>query len=169
MRNGRSHTPTPDAPTAIRCPCPIFDGEIPNALFYLFSSKKARLCDYDLSHGGPWICGRQEGQVPAGLLDLAQTVSHQESLVDEKTKIVRLQGHATRRLPVEQGHQFHRSRSPRAQIAHQKLARHARVHQTFHEQNVLPSDVGLMAEKNLHHLIGRLRLRLAVLGLDELA
>src|SRR5579864_2608646 len=43
------------------------------------------------------------------------------------------------------------------------------MHQSLDQQNVLPPNIGLVAEENLHNLAGGTALTAAVLGLDELA
>src|SRR6266567_295806 len=139
------------------------------ALFYLFCAKSARLCRDDLSHWCSCICRRQVGQIPTGLFHRAQAVTHQKSFIDEESEIIRLQGHAPRRLPVEQRHQLYRSCSARAQVAHQELARHTRVHQPFHEQDVLTTNVRLVAEENLHDLVLGASLWSGVSRFDKLA
>src|SRR5437868_7008325 len=43
------------------------------------------------------------------------------------------------------------------------------MYQPFNQQNVLPVDIGFVAEEDLHHVAGEAALRTTVLRLDELA
>src|SRR5579871_4482282 len=133
-------------------------------LFYIFRAKSTGLIESDLSHRGSLACGCQIRQIPVGLFDRSQAVSDQESLIDQKPEIIRLQGHTPCRLPVEKGYQLYGGRSPGPQVAHQELAGHAGVDQALHQQNMPSSNLRFVAEEDLHD-IGSAGLRLGVLRL----
>src|SRR6202034_1326434 len=113
VRDGWFPYTRPGAPTAIRCPSTTFDCRNTLwSLFYLFPGKKARLPRRDLSNWCPGICRRQIGQIAIRLLHRSQAVSHQKSLIDEETEIIRLQGHTAGRLAGGGRRLFPPSRPP---------------------------------------------------------
>src|SRR5579862_5147210 len=89
-------------------------------LFYLFCRKRTGSFGLNLSYWSTWVCRCQMGQISVGLLDRPQPVSHQESFIYQKAKIIRLKGNAAGGLAVEQGDELDRCRTPGPEIAHQE-------------------------------------------------